>query len=159
MATKVIMPQMGESITEGTVVRWFKKVGDPVERDETLFEISTDKVDTEVPSPASGILTQILVQENQTVDVNTVVAVIDGAAETAEPAPSAESAGRPTASLPRRSEKTGKVRTSPLVRRLAREHGIDLSLIRGTGEGGRIGGKRTSRQGGRRGCGGQPGVP
>ncbi len=138
MATKVIMPQMGESIAEGTVVRWFKKVGDSVERDETLFEISTDKVDTEVPSPASGILTQILVQENQTVDVNTVVALIDGAAETAEPAPSVESAGRPTASLPRRSEKTGKVRTSPLVRRLAREHGIDLSLIRGTGEGGRI---------------------
>ena len=142
MATKVIMPQMGESIAEGTLVRWFKKVGDSVERDETLFEISTDKVDTEVPSPASGILTQILVEENQTVDVNTVVAVIDGTAETPEPAGRAETVGRPTAgstpSLPGISEKAGKARTSPLVRRLAREHGIDLSLIRGTGEGGRI---------------------
>ena len=78
MATKVIMPQMGESIFEGTITKWLKRVGDRVSRDEPLFEISTDKVDSEIPSPASGVLTQILVPEGQTVQINTVVAVIDG---------------------------------------------------------------------------------
>ena len=78
MPTNVIMPQMGESIAEGTVVKWLKKVGDRIERDEPLFEISTDKVDAEIPSPAAGVLTQILVHENETVAVNAVVAVIDG---------------------------------------------------------------------------------
>lgn len=78
MPTNVIMPQMGESIAEGTVTRWLKKVGERVERDEPLFEISTDKVDAEIPSPASGMLARILVKENETVAVNTVVAVIDG---------------------------------------------------------------------------------
>ena len=95
MATKVIMPQMGESIVEGTIIRWLKKVGERVERDEPLLEITTDKVDTEVPAPASGVLTEILVQENQTVQVHTVVAMIDGgaaASDTAPPAPEAKAA-------------------------------------------------------------------
>src|SRR6266404_3858114 len=78
MPTNVIMPQMGESVAEGTVVKWLKKVGDRVERDEPLFEISTDKVDAEIPSPTAGVLSKILVNENETVEVNTVVAVIDG---------------------------------------------------------------------------------
>src|SRR5579872_3725067 len=79
MATDVIMPQMGESIFEGTVTKWLKKPGDRVERDEPLFEISTDKVDAEIPSPAAGVLTEIKVAEGQTVPIQTVVAVIDGA--------------------------------------------------------------------------------
>ena len=83
MATKVIMPQMGESVAEGTVIKWLKKVGEKVERDEPLFEISTDKVDAEIPSPAAGTLTRILVPENQTVEVNAVVAEIDGEGSTA----------------------------------------------------------------------------
>ena len=145
MATKVIMPQMGESIAEGTIVRWFKKVGDPVERDETLLEISTDKVDTEVPSPASGILAQILVEESQTVEVNTVIGVIEGSKEETESKADERSSDKTTASLtpslPEKPEKGNKVRTSPLVRRLAREHGVDLSMIQGTGEGGRVGKK------------------
>ena len=78
MPTNVIMPQMGESIAEGTITKWMKKVGEHVDRDEPLFEISTDKVDAEIPSPAAGVLTQILVKENETVAVNTVVAVVDG---------------------------------------------------------------------------------
>src|SRR5208282_2446706 len=78
MPTNVIMPQMGESIAEGTITKWMKKVGERVDRDEPLFEISTDKVDAEIPSPAAGVLTQILVKENETVAVNTVVAVVDG---------------------------------------------------------------------------------
>ena len=78
MATDVMMPQMGESIAEGTIVRWIKKVGDAVERDEPLFEISTDKVDAEIPSPAAGVLTEIRAKEGETVPVNTVVAVIGG---------------------------------------------------------------------------------
>src|SRR5579859_7317740 len=78
MPTNIIMPQMGESVAEGTVVKWLKKVGERVERDEPLFEISTDKVDAEIPSPTAGVLTKILVKENETVEVNTVVAEIDG---------------------------------------------------------------------------------
>src|SRR5262245_66351950 len=76
MSTDVVMPQMGESVAEGTIVRWIKKVGDAVERDEPLFEISTDKVDAEIPSPAAGVITEIRANEGQTVEVNTVVAVI-----------------------------------------------------------------------------------
>src|SRR5579862_6363913 len=87
MATNVIMPQMGESIAEGTITKWMKKVGERVERDEPLFEISTDKVDAEIPSPAAGILTQILVKENETVAINTVVAVVDGEGSAATPQP------------------------------------------------------------------------
>ncbi len=151
----VIMPQMGESIVEGTVTKWLKQVGDRVERDEPLFEISTDKVDTEVPSPAGGTLTEILVPEGATVQVNTVVARIgDGAVAAAprEPAPPpSETAPAPppppspapapvsapeTAAEP--SEEGEEIRSSPLVRRLAKEHGIDLRQVRGTGLGGRI---------------------
>ncbi len=159
MATNVIMPQMGESVAEGTVVRWMKKVGERVERDEPLFEISTDKVDAEIPSPAAGTLAKILVKENETVPVNTVVAVIDGegtAEAVAPPAPApakhAEAAPTPTpqpapappvaagpAAPPAPSARgEEKVRTSPLVRRMAREHNLDVSRIPGTGLGGRV---------------------
>src|SRR2546427_3015086 len=87
MATEVVMPQMGESVAEGTIVRWIKKVGDKVDRDEPLFEISTDKVDAEIPSPAAGILSEILAKEGDTVPVNSVVAVIGSGAEAAAPRP------------------------------------------------------------------------
>ena len=101
--TDVVMPQMGESIVEGTLTRWLKKVGEKVERDEPLFEISTDKVDTEIPSPAAGVLTEVLVQEGNTVGINTVVARIgDGAAGSAAiPAGGRSSAFARTASRPR----------------------------------------------------------
>src|SRR5258708_86644 len=90
MATEVVMPQMGESIAEGTIVRWIKKVGDKVDRDEPLFEISTDKVDAEIPSPAAGVVSEIRAKEGETVPVNSVVAVIGAAGEAAAPAPKAE---------------------------------------------------------------------
>src|SRR5438067_7337999 len=91
MATEVVMPQMGESIAEGTIVRWIKKVGDKVDRDERLFEMSTDKVDAEIPSPAAGVVSEIRAKEGETVAVNSVVAVIGGAmASEAAPAPKAE---------------------------------------------------------------------
>jgi len=159
MATNVIMPQMGESVAEGTITKWMKKVGERVERDEPLFEISTDKVDAEIPSPAAGVLTQILVKENETVAVNTVVAVVDGEgagkeipkpAEAAAPraqapstAPSAAAPGTPAAVLPAAPEEQEggegeEVRTSPLVRRIARENNVDLSEVKGTGLGGRV---------------------
>src|SRR5882672_8335030 len=89
MATDVVMPQMGESIAEGTIVRWMKKVGDSVDRDEPLFEISTDKVDAEIPSPSAGVVAEIRAQEGETVPVNSVVAVIRGAGEAVVSAPSA----------------------------------------------------------------------
>src|SRR5712672_3091417 len=95
MATDVVMPQMGESIAEGTIVRWIKKVGDKVDRDEPLFEISTDKVDAEIPSPAAGVVSEIRVKEGETVPVNSIVAVI-GSASAAE-APAAASASKATA--------------------------------------------------------------
>src|SRR6476620_8188037 len=99
MATNVVMPQMGESIAEGTIVRWIKKVGDTVDRDEPLFEISTDKVDAEIPSPGAGVLREIKVKEGETVPVNTVVATIDGAGAAAAvpaaaPAPGASPAAK-----------------------------------------------------------------
>src|ERR1043166_5174049 len=108
MSTDVVMPQMGESIAEGTVVRWIKKVGDKVDRDEPLFEISTDKVDAEVPSPAAGVVSEIRGKEGETVPVNSVVAVIGGAAEpiappkpaAAPPKPSPQADGAPTAAAP-----------------------------------------------------------
>ncbi len=146
MPSNVIMPQMGESIFEGTITRWLKNVGDRVERDEPLFEISTDKVDSEIPASASGILREILFQEGETVEINTVVAVIDdeggavqdaaGAGNTVLPQESEQTPGRnlkPEAAGPRRG-----IRASPLVRRLAQEEGIDLREIEGTGLGGRI---------------------
>jgi pyruvate dehydrogenase E2 component (dihydrolipoyllysine-residue acetyltransferase) len=157
MPTNVIMPQMGESIAEGTVTRWMKKVGERVERDEPLFEISTDKVDAEIPSPAAGVLAQILVKENETVAVNAVVAVIDGegaavkppaaqaekkAATPAKPAAKAPEAAAPPHEAPAASEPVRgageKVRSSPLVRRIAREHSVDLAQVTGTGLGGRV---------------------
>ncbi|MGA9623438.1 MAG: dihydrolipoamide acetyltransferase family protein [Bryobacteraceae bacterium] len=134
--TDVVMPQMGESIVEGTLTKWLKKPGERIERDEPLFEISTDKVDTEIPSPAAGVVSEILVEEGQTVGINTVVARIEesGAAAVAPgpegtPLPPVSSAEpRPEASAP----------LSPLVRKLAREHNLDLSQMQGTGAGGRI---------------------
>lgn len=146
MPSNVIMPQMGESIFEGTITRWLKNVGDRVERDEPLFEISTDKVDSEIPASASGILREIRCQEGETVEINTVVAVIDdqtGAGLESEgsgaslPSKEAEQPSGPSpraeASDPRRG-----LRASPLVRRLAQEEGIDLREVEGTGLGGRI---------------------
>ena len=96
MATDVVMPQMGESIAEGTIVRWIKKVGDTVDRDEPLFEISTDKVDAEIPSPAAGVVIEIRAKEGETVDVNSVVAVIgEAGSKPVAPAPApAEQIGR-----------------------------------------------------------------
>lgn len=160
----VVMPQMGESIVEGTLTRWLKKPGDKVERDEPLFEISTDKVDTEIPSPAAGVLSEVLVQEGQTVGINTVVARIsDGGTAPAEaPAPAAQPvAAAPAAPPPAPAaapvqaapppppppppppmptapavEDLGPL--SPLVRKMARENEVDLSTVTGTGAGGRI---------------------
>ncbi len=161
MPTDIIMPQMGESIVEGTITKWLKKPGDKVQRDEPLFEISTDKVDAEIPAPASGVLQEIKVTEGTTVGVNTVVGTIaaDGEAATAPakaapaPAPPAKdekkeekkpasvAAPRPAASPapPQElSDDDEEARSSPLVRKIAREHGISLSQISGTGLGGRI---------------------
>jgi 2-oxoglutarate dehydrogenase E2 component (dihydrolipoamide succinyltransferase) len=154
---------MGESIFEGTITKWLKKAGEKVQRDEPLFEISTDKVDAEIPAPASGILQEIKVSEGNTVQVNTVVGVIgDGAgaaasapAKTAAPAPSSpapappkkeakEAVAPPPAVAPRQEkeevedEEASDVRSSPLVRKLAREHNVDLAKVNGSGTGGRI---------------------
>jgi pyruvate dehydrogenase E2 component (dihydrolipoyllysine-residue acetyltransferase) len=203
MSEEVKMPQMGESIAEGTIVRWLKQVGDSVKRDEPLFEISTDKVDAEIPAPASGVLSEIKVKEGETVAVNSVVAVInggDGAAKPAaeaskqeaaqqeapkqeppkqeaprqeapqqeapkqeaqapkseaaappapppqqaeQPAPkqtaaSSEAAPKPSAEAAGSKDDSRGVRSSPLVRKIAGEHGIDVSEIEGTGLGGRV---------------------
>ncbi|HEV2423723.1 MAG TPA: dihydrolipoamide acetyltransferase family protein [Terriglobia bacterium] len=199
MPTNVIMPQMGESIAEGTVTKWLKKVGDRVERDEALLEISTDKVDAEIPSPSAGVLTKILVAENQTVAVNAIVAEIDGegsgaaaggpepvrpqsaapsvppasapptlpisadsraAIATPSPVPAPDGDTRPTSQPASQAPATPqaspaaqagrelgaagiggnghKVRSSPLVRRIAKENQVDLRSVTGTGLGGRI---------------------
>jgi pyruvate dehydrogenase E2 component (dihydrolipoamide acetyltransferase) len=204
MSTEVVMPQMGESIAEGTITRWLKKVGERVERDEPLFEISTDKVDAEIPSPAAGTLTEIKFPEGATVEVNTVVAVLDGgngasaggaasqAETTASAAPASQAAASPepppappappaapqpppattrTAAPPpqaaqpasttatqsqpsaqastpqaaakedrtaQSAEELRRTRSSPLVRNIAREHGIDISQLEGTGMSGRV---------------------
>jgi pyruvate dehydrogenase E2 component (dihydrolipoamide acetyltransferase) len=152
--TDVVMPQMGESIVEGTLTKWLKKPGDKVERDEPLFEISTDKVDTEIPSPAAGTLGELLVQEGQTVQVNAIVARIseEGSAPVAVP-PAQPAAPPPAAAAPTpapppppaavEAPKPAPVKEasgplSPLVRRMARENNIDLSKVTGTGAGGRI---------------------
>jgi len=163
--TDVVMPQMGESIVEGTLTKWLKKPGERVERDEPLFEISTDKVDTEIPSPAAGTLSEVLVEEGKTVGINTVVARIaeaDGAGPKAAASPKAPAVEPPppqqaapqfegpaqetiqptpqqaedTAPQPAPAEPSGPL--SPLVRKMARENNIDLSRVRGTGAGGRI---------------------
>ena len=183
MPTDVIMPQMGESIFEGTLTKWLKKPGDKVQRDEPLFEISTDKVDAEIPAPASGVLKEVKVNEGSTVQVNTVVGVIDGdgagagaTAAAAKPASSepAKAASAPSAvgangpsrpaqaappSAPEQDEtetetsaaasaqpasnvteisQTERVRSSPLVRKIAKEKNVDLSQVPGTGMAGRI---------------------
>jgi len=145
--TEVLMPQMGESITEGTLTKWLKKVGDSVARDEPIFEISTDKVDAEIPSPVAGTLTEIRVKEGETVTVSSVVAVIGGGAATpvsapkpAAPVASAPSAPPPVAApAPAASVSTGEApRSSPLVRKIASENNVDLNTIPGTGASGRI---------------------
>jgi 2-oxoglutarate dehydrogenase E2 component (dihydrolipoamide succinyltransferase) len=149
--TDVVMPQMGESIVEGTLTKWLKKPGEHVERDEPLFEISTDKVDTEIPSPAAGTLTEVLVEEGATVGIKTVVARIqEGAAAAAVPAATAAApaaADAPAAAAPPPSAPAGEGALplpepagplSPLVRKMAREHNIDLSRVQGSGAGGRI---------------------
>jgi pyruvate dehydrogenase E2 component (dihydrolipoamide acetyltransferase) len=178
MATDVVMPQMGESIAEGTIVRWIKKVGDSVDRDEPLFEISTDKVDAEIPSPVAGVITEIRAKEGETVPVNAVVAVIGPAGsavaqppQAAAPPPasqrSAQSSSQPAASpapAPRQEESQAdgssapahqadpprsgngdrsaedviRQRSSPLVRKIAKEHNVDIGQIRGTGIAGRV---------------------
>jgi len=165
MSTNVVMPQMGESIAEGTIVRWIKKVGDDVDRDEPLFEISTDKVDAEIPSPVAGRLAEIRVREGETVPVNSVVAVIGGAAEevaqsaaapAAAPQPSPAAAppiaNTPAATAPavkteveedaepeaETGEDAHRQKSSPLVRRIAREHNVDITKIHGTGINGRV---------------------
>jgi pyruvate dehydrogenase E2 component (dihydrolipoamide acetyltransferase) len=146
MAVDVVMPQMGESIFEGTITRWLKKPGDRVERDEPLFEISTDKVDAEIPAPAAGVLKEIKFGEGQTVPIQTVVAVIEaagGAAAAPAPAPAAPAkaaapAAKAAAPAAAAEEEGEHIHSSPLVRRLAKEHGINLATIAGTGAGGRI---------------------
>jgi pyruvate dehydrogenase E2 component (dihydrolipoyllysine-residue acetyltransferase) len=158
-AVDVVMPQMGVSVSEGTITKWNKQVGDHVEADETLLEISTDKVDTEVPSPASGVISEILVQEGETVGVGTVLARIGGEAGAAAPAPAepapepatqpaadaseaAASEGQPSvpaAPAPAsESSGNGKSFVSPVVARIASEHGIDPTQVPGTGTGGRV---------------------
>src|SRR5688572_16244756 len=118
MAKQVVMPQMGESVAEGTIVRWLKKVGDAVERDEPLFEISTDKVDAEIPSPAAGVLSDVKVKEGETVPINTVVAVIDEAssrpaAPTPKPADAPAKAADAPATPPNAPEKEAPAVSSP----------------------------------------------
>jgi len=190
MSTEVVMPQMGESIAEGTITKWLKKVGERVERDEPLFEISTDKVDAEIPSPAAGTLTEVRYKEGETVEVNTVVAVLDGdgasapeapaakpVAETpakteapapappppappsqqaapppppppapapppvqakpAPPPPPAESQPKSDGTVPT-AEELRRTKSSPLVRKIAQEHGVDISKLEGTGLSGRV---------------------
>src|SRR3984885_696077 len=144
----VVMPQMGESIFEGTITKWLKQVGDSVQRDEPLFEISTDKVDAEIPSPAAGVLSEIKVPAGNTVQTNTVVGVIGGTAgASAAPAASAPAptkaepapASAPAAAPQEASASVGEnVRSSPLVRKIAKDNNLDLSQVPGSGSGGRI---------------------
>ena len=153
---EVVMPQMGESIVEGTITKWLKSTGDSIEKDEVLFEISTDKVDSEVPAPDSGVVEAIFFPEGETVEINTVVAYIgdgsglgrhDAPAQDApvpqpqppaapDPPPSAPATPAPAPAAPAQGK---RIRSSPLVRRIAKERGIDLALIgKGSGAGGRI---------------------
>ena len=184
MSTEVVMPQMGESIAEGTITKWLKKVGERVERDEPLFEISTDKVDAEIPSPAAGTLTEVRYKEGDTVEVNTVVAVLDGdqagaaapapakpveekpapveaapppppppkqeapapappapappAPPPPSPAPVAAAPAPKTAGTIPTADELRRTKSSPLVRKIAQEHGVDISKLEGTGLSGRV---------------------
>ena len=165
MAAEVLMPQMGESIAEGTIVRWIKKVGDAVDRDEPLFEISTDKVDAEIPSPSAGVVLEIRVKEGETVPVNSVVALIGEkgeqpasappgedkpaaanapAAATATPTPAAPATGAAKATEaaqpagPTTVDDLRRTRSSPVVRKIAAEHGVDITRLQGTGISGRV---------------------
>ena len=186
MSTEVVMPQMGESIAEGTITKWLKQLGERVERDEPLFEISTDKVDAEIPSPAAGTLTEVRYKEGDTVEVNTVVAVLDGGqgaakveapaakvevpapapppAPVAPPPPAQQTAPTPPAPAPpppppppvqarpappppaaekqdgsaATAEELRRTKSSPLVRKIAEEHGVDISKLEGTGLSGRV---------------------
>src|SRR5690606_12880258 len=168
MATDVLMPQMGESIAEGTIVRWIKKPGDAVDRDEPLFEISTDKVDAEIPSPAAGVLLEIKVKEGETVPVNSVVALIGEAGErtgtegtegstgstgsegstgsvpqvqgSQVPQVQAETAAATTPAAPAEAtvEDLRRTKSSPVVRKIAAEHGVDISQLQGSGISGRV---------------------
>jgi pyruvate dehydrogenase E2 component (dihydrolipoamide acetyltransferase) len=143
-ASDVIMPQMGESIFEGTITKWLKQPGDMVQQDEPLFEISTDKVDAEIPSPVAGVLSEIKVQAGTTVQINTVVAVISGAAAAAPSAPPAPApVAQPVAEAVGETESADaesgeRVRSSPLVRKIAKENNLDLRQVSGTGSAGRI---------------------
>jgi pyruvate dehydrogenase E2 component (dihydrolipoamide acetyltransferase) len=142
----VVMPQMGESIFEGTVTKWLKKTGETVAKDEPLFEISTDKVDAEIPAPVSGVLTEIHVQEGETVGVNTVVAMIgspvsESVAAPASPARKAETSAHVQTAVAAQTISTaagGRIRSSPLARKIAKEHGVDLSRVAGSGAEGRV---------------------
>ena len=170
MSTEVVMPQMGESIAEGTITKWFKKIGEHVDRDEPLFEISTDKVDAEIPSPAAGTLTEVRYKEGDTVEVNVVVAVLDGnqsssvssvvekpaepapppppppapvqAAPPPPPAPVQAAPPPPPAPVETKAEPTvedlRRTKSSPLVRKIAQEHNVDISKLEGTGMSGRV---------------------
>ena len=140
---EITMPQLGETVTEGTVTKWLKNVGDSVAQDEIIFEVSTDKVDSEVPSSAAGVLTQILVQEGETVDVGTVLAIVSAEGEPPAPQPQAAPAPQPqaapaTAGVASSPEGNGSLLLSPVVRKLINDNGIDPSQIVGTGAGGRI---------------------
>ena len=165
-ATDVVMPQMGVSVSEGTITKWLKQEGETVEADEPLLEISTDKIDTEVPSPASGVVTRILVQEGETVDVGTMLAQIGGAAGDAQPEAPAPEAPAPVEAAPEAAPEAaapetpaepapgveqpaptpqvqqpsgnGKAFVSPVVARIASEHGVDPGAVEGTGRGGRV---------------------
>jgi pyruvate dehydrogenase E2 component (dihydrolipoyllysine-residue acetyltransferase) len=161
----VVMPQMGVSVSEGTITKWLKQEGEEIQADEPLLEISTDKVDTEVPSPGSGVVTQILVQEGETVDVGTKLAVIGAeaaaATEPAPAAPAAEAAPEPQAAEPAPAPApqapapapqaappqaapqpvpsgNGRTFVSPVVARIAAEHGVDPTQVEGSGRGGRV---------------------
>jgi len=156
MPTDIVMPQMGESIFEGTITKWLKKPGEKVQRDEPLFEISTDKVDAEIPAPASGVLQDIKVTEGTTVQVNTVVGTIAADGEAASAAPSKAAPATPPAAAekkvetpqppappqappaPTADEDNDQARSSPLVRKIARDNNVDLSQVPGSGLGGRI---------------------
>lgn len=162
MAVDVIMPQMGESVTEGTIVRWLKKAGDPIERDEPIFEITTDKVDAEIPAPESGVLLEIKVGEGQTVEVGTLVAVIGAANEAAAqhpvaatpkseipgapapvpPAPAAAQEPAHPVEAKAREDMTAaelrRTRSTPVVRKIAQEHGVDIAHVSGSGIDGRV---------------------